>query len=157
LTGFVLQLAQISQALTTPLIAAIVAYVAWQQLKTAERKLHADRYDRRFRVYQEVMTFVGLVMTNARVEVNDLYRLATSTADADFLFPSEIRRYIDEVHSRGVTLRRTNTEYRDYTQPHPPGYDHQRTVEEQHRELEWFTKQMTDAKERFRPYLDMSW
>ena len=42
----------ISDALLTPTIASIGAYIAWQQWKAYNLKLKLDRYDRRVRIYE---------------------------------------------------------------------------------------------------------
>src|SRR6266478_4973481 len=44
-----------------------------------------------------------------------------STAEADFLFGSEIRQYLDEISTRAGKLRSANVQYRDRTQTVPPG------------------------------------
>jgi len=45
----------ILQGLLTPLIAIITTYIAWQQWKGNQLKLKMERYERRLRVYQEVV------------------------------------------------------------------------------------------------------
>ncbi len=45
---------QVLQALAVPVIAAVSAWVAWQQMHIARTKLQHDRYDRRYAVFQAV-------------------------------------------------------------------------------------------------------
>ena len=77
-------------------------------------------------------------------------------SEADFLFGPEVTAYIDEIYKRGLKLWRWTQEYRDYTQEKPEGYDHQKVVDEMHKELEWLTEQFEPAKQKFKKYLDIS-
>ena len=113
----------ILQGLLTPLIAIIATYIAWQQWKGNELKLKLDRYERRLRIYQEVIKMLR-TCSNRKPEWADLIDFGSSTAEADFLFGPEIRQYIDEIVSRAAALIAANAEYRDFTQPVPAEYDH---------------------------------
>lgn len=149
-------LAAVSQALLTPSIALIGAFLAWQQWRINKLKIRLERYDKRLRVYQEVVKILSIIARDAGASTDDLLKFITETSEADFLFGSEIRNYIDEIYRRGLHLWRYNTEYRDYTQEKPEGYDHAKIVDGMHAELEWLVEQIGPAKEKFRKYLDIS-
>ena len=72
-------------ALLTPLIAIIATYIAWQQWKANQLKLKMERYDRRLRVYQEVVRMLR-TCSNRKLEWAELIDFNASTAEADFLF-----------------------------------------------------------------------
>jgi hypothetical protein len=91
-----------------------------------------------------------------RPQLPDLFKFNYDTSEATFLFGPEIPAYIDEIFTRAVSLNTANFEYRDLFQPTPPGYDHQKTVNEAREQKEWFVKQVTVATEKFRKYLDVS-
>src|SRR6267142_3338994 len=110
------QIAEISKALLTPVIAVVALYIAWQQWKTNQQKLVLDRYDRRLRVYEEVKKILSIIIRDAKASVQDLLRFRTAVSEADFLFGPEIPEYIDTIYKRGVALARWTDEYRDYTQ-----------------------------------------
>ena len=150
------QILEISKALLTPLIAIVTAYIAWQQWKTNEQKLNLDRYDRRLRIYEEVRKILSIIFRDAKVGTDDLLKFRTSVSEADFLFGAEVPTYIDEIYKRGLNLWRWNQEYRDYTQEPREGYDHNKIVEEMHKELTWLTSQFEPSKEIFKKYLDIS-
>lgn len=150
------RLIEISKALLTPVIAIVVAYIAWQQLKTNQQRLKLERYDRRLRVYEEVRKILSIIVRDAKVSLDDLFKFHTSVSEADFLFGPEIPEYIDEIFKRGVSLRRWNKEYRDFKQEVPEGYDHKKVVDEMHKELTWLTEQFEPAKQKFRKYLNLS-
>lgn len=150
------QFIDISKAFLTPLIAIVATYIAWQQWNTNKMKLNLERYDRRLRVYEEVKKILSVIFRDADASLEDLLNFRTSVSEADFLFGPEIPKYIDEVYKRGVSLRRWNMEYRDSSEEKPKGYDHQKVVDEMHKELTWLTEQFEPAQNLFKPYLDIS-
>jgi hypothetical protein len=147
---------QVLQGLLTPVIGLTTLYIAWQQWKANERKLVLDRYERRVRIYQEVVAILQLVLRDFKPEFSDLQKFRAATAEADFLFETEISEYLDEIVKRGPKLRQAHDAYRDYTQQPPPGYDHQKVVNEMHEHEMWFTEQFAAAKQKFKKYLDVS-
>jgi endonuclease V-like protein UPF0215 family len=60
------ELAELSKALLTPVIAIVATYIAWQQWKTNALKLHLDRYDRRLKIYQEVKKILSIIIRDAK-------------------------------------------------------------------------------------------
>lgn len=151
-----MEILQISQGLLTPVIAIVATYIAYQQWKTNQQKLILERYDRRLRIYEEVRRILSIVLRDAKASTDDLLKFRTSVSEADFLFGPEIPAYIDEIYKRGLELWRWNMEYRDYSQEKPQGYDHNKVVEEMHKELAWLTEQFEPAKQKFKKYLDVS-
>jgi hypothetical protein len=152
----VTEVLEISQGLLTPVIAIVATYIAYQQWQTNRQKLILDRYDRRLRIYEEVRRILSIILRDANASTDDLLKFRTSVSEADFLFGPEIPEYIDEIYKRGLNLWRWNEEYRDYRQEKPPGYDHNKVVEEKHKELTWLTGQFEPAKQKFKKYLDVS-
>jgi hypothetical protein len=53
---------QVLQGLLTPVIGGIALYIAWQQYKGNKFKLVLDRYERRLRIYQNVVAVLLLVL-----------------------------------------------------------------------------------------------
>jgi len=150
------QIADVSKALLTPLIAVVATYIAWQQWQTNRQKLVLDRYDRRLRVYEEIRKILSIILRDAKASYEDLLKFRTSVSEADFLFGPEITEYIDEIYKRGLKLQYWSGEYRDYTQPKPEGYDHKKVVDGMHSELTWLAEQFEPAKQKFKKYLDIS-
>lgn len=150
------QIAEISKALLTPVIAIVATYIAWQQWKTNQQKLILDRYDRRLKVYEEVRQILSIILRDAKASYDDLLEFRRAVSEADFLFGPEIPEYIDEIYQRGVKLQYWSGEYRDSTQPKPEGYDHKKVCDGMHTELIWLTEQFEPAKQKFKKYLDIS-
>lgn len=153
----VLLIAQIFQGFAAPVIAVFVAYIALQQWKGNRLKLLLDRYERRLRVYQAVVEFITVACRDFKPEISEVGTFARGTAEADFLFPPDIRSYINELLRRALDSRAAHLEYRDSTQrPWPEHYDHQKTTAKMHEHELWLVNQHDVALERFRPYLDVS-
>jgi len=91
---------QILQALAVPLIAAVGALVAIQQMRIARIKLQHDLYDRRYAVFQAVRRFLDETVANLVVSHDILRAFVIGTADAEFLFPDELAAYLGEMSRR---------------------------------------------------------
>ncbi len=148
---------KILQGLLTPVIALLALYIAWQQWQVNERKYQLDLYERRLHVYQEVAAFLRRVLRDFKPEIAELQSFIASTAEADFLFDPDIPAYLDEIYRRACSLRSAHNQYRDMFQPIPPGYDHQKIVDEMHEQEVWFSNQLSTGatKEKFKKYLDV--
>jgi len=150
------ELLKLSQGLLTPVIGIATTYIAYQQWKTNQNKLNLDRYEKRLQVYKEVVRYISVAFRDASYGNDELMTFRTKVSDADFLFGEEVPKYIDELHRRTVMLARWNDEYRDYSQPRPENYDHQKVVDEMHKELNWISEQYEPAQNIFKKYLDIS-
>lgn len=147
---------QILQGLLTPVIGLTTLYIAWQQFQMNRRKTILERYERRLQIYQRTVEMIRLVVRNFKPEFQDLIKFSADAAEADFLFGEEIPKYINEIYVHGLDLNTARAEYRDFTQPIPAGYDHQKVVDALTKEKKWFTDQPQIAKEKFKKYLDIS-
>ena len=149
----------ILQGLLTPTIAVITTYIAWQQWKGNQLKLKLDRYERRLRIYQEVVKMLKTCANGVIREFSIILEFGAATAEADFLFGPEIRQYLDEISTRAAKLRSANVQYKDSTQPLPHGYDHEKIVNEMGTQTAWFVEQLVEksiAKNKFGKYLNIS-
>jgi hypothetical protein len=140
-------------------IGVITIYIAWKQWQTSKQKLILDRFDRRFKVFDEVRNTVISIMIKEKLSYDDFTKFDSATLEADFLFGPEIPEYIKEIRERGIKLKfwrdRYNT-YRDGLQKKPEGYDHNEVVNGIETESQWFTEQPEQARRKFKKYLDVS-
>lgn len=151
-----LKTVQILQGLMTPVIAVVVAYIAWQQWKANELKLKLERYDRRLRVYQRVVEFLALAMRDFQPPAEAVGEFRRNVAEADFLFPSEISEYCAEIVKHATDSAVARSEYVDMYHEAPPGYDHNKVTAQMELHSRWLAAQFEAAVEKFRPYLDIS-
>lgn len=144
---------QILQVVLTLFIALVAGYVGLQQWRGSELKLRMDRYPQRLLVYQAVVDFIGAVGSAGKITVADLHDLRRRTAEAHFLFGNSISAYIDELVRHGTDLSSARDEYRDRTQPHPPGYDPIKVLGKIRAEEAWFNEQPGAARAAFEKFM----
>lgn len=87
-------------ALLTPMIAIIVAYVAYRQYRTARDKLSLDLFEKRLAVYRKVREAVSMINTSGKPSREaDLLLLEAKDA-ATFLFGDDIEKYLAKMWER---------------------------------------------------------
>ena len=99
---------------------------------------------------------IQLVTRDFNPQIPDLIKFYADTVEADFLFGEEIPKYINEIFNHGLNLHTARADFRDFTQPAPEGYDHQKVVDAMTKEEKWFIDQPQIAKEKFKKHLDVS-
>jgi hypothetical protein len=72
------QILSLFSGLLTPIIAIIAVYIAWQQYKTHQRRLHLEKYDRSLALYAEIKKILSLIMRDADVSTEELVRFRTA-------------------------------------------------------------------------------
>jgi hypothetical protein len=103
-----LPVAQAFSALTTPLIAVMVAYIAYQQHETARAKLNLDLFERRMAVYEQLRAAVAAVNGTGRVDDATDRLLLDAINASQFLFGQDIHNYLDAMWRRFSQLRVAN-------------------------------------------------
>ena len=88
---------QVLQALAVPVIAAVGAWVAVQQIVIARVKLQHDLYDRRYAVFDAVRAFLNEAISSQIVSQETFRMFALKTADAEFLFDDGLAAYLREM------------------------------------------------------------
>jgi len=97
-----MQLSEVSaltSALLTPTIGAAVAYIAYQQWRTNQRREERESRAARLAVYRRVKALLRDVDLTREVR-RDLYKdFCEACAEADFLFPEPLRNWLGELES----------------------------------------------------------
>lgn len=149
----------ITQGALTSVIAIITTYIAVQQWKATNLKMRIERYDRRLKIYQETHKFITIVTSEVNPELREMFAFETATAEADFIFPPEIRVYLDEIFFHANKLRLANTQAQRYSRTRVSEYDHNminETFDAMDEHVRWFMDQPQVAKEKFKPYMDLT-
>lgn len=146
---------QLLQGLLTPVIGSVAVYIAYQQWRTNRDRLILDKYERRLRIYEEVKKLVTIVNRDQKVSMDDLMSFRTATAEADFLFGSDVQEYCDEFRKRGFNLWYATQKYNPLVN-NSGDHDRDEVAAKLTTELDWFEEQEAGAKEVFRRDLDMS-
>lgn len=134
--------------LMTILLAAFVAWVAYQQYSLGREKFKLDLFEKRFAVFAATRQLLILILRDANISLEQFFEFRASVEEASFLFDSDITAYLDSIGEKALRLR-TLTEM---MKPLPVGVqrsDPQEIVEM----LKWLTDQLPELKVRFGPYL----
>lgn len=93
---------QVLQALAVPVIAAVGAWVALQQMYLARVKLQHDLFDRRYAVFQALRRFLDEAVSEKVVSSETFRAFALGTADAAFLFDDQLGGYLKEMRDHAA-------------------------------------------------------
>lgn len=93
------------QALGTPIIGLVAAYIAHQSARTARSKLKYDMFEKRLYTYHEISKLLSDATTNGWFSLESLESFRQSQAQAKFLFAdSAIDGFLKEVNDRLLPL-----------------------------------------------------
>jgi|WetSurMetagenome_2_1015567.scaffolds.fasta_scaffold742950_1 hypothetical protein len=147
-----LQIAQIINAIATPIIATSVGIIAYQQWKTNKQKLKFDLYDRRLKLYEKSMEFIGKMMIKGNQ--NDVHVFNRDVSESIFLFETdEIPNYLKEFGEHGQKLTGNifmmNTE-KENNPDGPRTNKYQEWSENYIAEVKWFEEQQRILPKKFK-------
>ncbi len=94
----------ILQALLTPIIGVIAAYVAWQQYRLARQKHHIDIFNRRMQIYKITIAFLVKCEKTYSIAEDDFYMWLQDVADAEFLFGKEILDLLSDIENTAADV-----------------------------------------------------
>ena len=138
-------------AALTPIIALIVAYIAWRQHKTDKDKLRLHLYEKRFKVYQSIMELLASISKKADVSFEEVSQFVFKTNESKFLFENEIPDYIENVRTNAIKLHYSEQKFRASTSIDE---DKKKTIAiESNDLLNWFGDQFKATNDLFMKYL----
>ena len=94
----------ILQALLTPTIGIIAAYVAWQQYRLARQKHDIDIFNRRMQVYKTTVAYLAKAETTHSISEDDFYQWLRDVAEAEFLFGKEILDLVEDIEGTSAEI-----------------------------------------------------
>lgn len=80
-----------------PVIAFAGVYIAWQQSNTNRVKIKLDLYDKRFALYNTVISSVFEYIYGGEFENKDYVLFFTACNEAKFLVPDNVYKEIDDI------------------------------------------------------------
>lgn len=140
----------------TPVIAVVMTYIAYQQWRTNRSRLNYERYDRRLAVFKAVKAFYGEIGDAGTAKYGMVMRFYAASGEADFLFGDDIRKHIEELYKKGMSLASLHEKmYPSSGEPGLPVGPERSKVAEEHGELLlWFLQDaVTETRKMFRKYL----
>lgn len=136
-----------------PVIALVLARIAYKQQKTNELKIRADLYDRRISVFNAVTDLLGAVGVSATIEFEQLRTFLQKTRESYFLFGSEIPDYLDRLYKAGVDFRHQDKKLISNL---PVGPERTALAEANGELGKWFLDQFEESRKKFEPYLNLT-
>ena len=138
-------------ALVSVITGLVVAYVAWQQWRTARARLKLDLYERRLKVFEAVMRFFDKIAATGTASYEAINALTAGTIEARFLFKEDIVAYIDKLRTQAIELRHAEGQVRGRNTDAPDVFENWSQKYSALRD--WYTQQYQDAPEKFSAYL----
>ncbi len=135
--------------LTTFLIAAFAAYVAYRQHRLGKEKFKLDLFEKRYRVFAATRLLLTHVLQNGNVTLPELFEYRAGIGEASFLFSSDLVEYLEEIYRHALKL---HTDHESVA-PLPRGDERSRLAEEICTGTGWLTDQLPELKKRFAPYM----
>lgn len=81
-----------------PLIALTAVYIAWQQLQANKTKVRLELYDKRFNIYNDVISVLDDILTTSDgVSEENFRRFFKAVNEAEFLLPDRAFKILIEV------------------------------------------------------------
>lgn len=141
----------IFKGLLTPIIAGVVAYIAYQQHKTNRDKLRFNLYDRRLKVFEELMVLLWVIFRKGMCNDQEREQFQRATVEGSFLFDKDIANYLDTIHNKTLELGTIRAILKLNSLPR--GDKRDQTVEKETQLFDWFMDQFEVSKEKFARYL----
>ena len=131
------------------IIAAFVAYIAYQQWQINRANLREKLFDRRFELFKTAHRFLSVVVQDAKVPDESLPEFFDAIQRSRFLFGTDIQKYLKEVNSRAQQMRL----YQIKREGLSVGEEKSKIVELESQELKWLCEQTSEVFDKFEPYL----
>lgn len=140
----------IFKSLLTPIIAAVVAYIAYQQHKTNRDKLMLDLYDRRLKVFEGLMGLLWGIFQKGKCDDQERNKFLRATVEGIFLFDKDIVNYLETIYKKTIVLGTICAAIRIL----PSGDNRDEEAKKKKSQvLEWFMDQFEVSKVKFGKYL----
>jgi len=136
------------RALLAPVIAGVVAYIAYQQHKTNRDKLRFDLYDRRLKVFEGLMVLLWVIFRKGTCNDQERDQFQRATVEGSFLFEKDIANYLDMIYEKTLKMGAIRAVLNL-----PSGEKRDQTVEKERQLFDWFMDQFEVSKEKFSRYL----
>jgi len=140
-------------ALSTPALAAFAGWIALQQYRLQHYRLRLDLSQRRFAVFVATRNFALTAVTKLQASDEALLAFDAATAEAPFLFGSDVTEYLSALREGYCEL----LAIADQRQTHEnDAAESRRLGSDWAMRRQWFRDELKRAQDVFRPSLDLS-
>lgn len=143
----------LSQLVLILLIACATLFIAYHIFRTNILKQKADIYERRLKVYREVIRILTLITQDGDISQNELTDFRSKTHESGFLFRKDLVAYVEEIYERSAKLRSTTALLKGPELP--VGEQRDKVTIENSAHMIWLTGQLPLVKKKFEKYLSV--
>ena len=146
------QVVTVFSGVLTPVIAFIVAAIAWQSWETNRAALREKLFDRRFQAFLETQKFLSEISANMTFSQDSFWKFTGTCQRSRFLFGVELQEYLHTIRSRSLQLKLARSNMDDPNeQLNRPVHVAQHTAD-----AVWLNSQLDVIPEKFDPFLSFS-
>jgi hypothetical protein len=129
-------------------IAAVVAYIVFQQWRTAHAKYRFDLYEKRFKIYQAVLDFIGNIVCD-EIDRNQVVCYDIACQEAFFLFAEDVAllEYLTSLRKKGGDYNSLKSQAQDI--PGEPNPQRTELTNQMNQIKDWFFQQPDVVKRKF--------
>ena len=137
--------------LLTFVVACGLWYIAYHQYRLGRAKFKLDLFEKRFAVFEATRKLLRAMVSEGPGELEKVYEFRVGTADATFLFCSDISDYLNEVDKRAVDFWQVVKRMKS-----PSNDSHlDSLIQKEADATKWFSDQPVQLNGKFAPYLDL--
>ncbi|MBU2960440.1 hypothetical protein KO516_06340 [Citreicella sp. C3M06] len=140
------------QRLGPPIIALLVAYIAYQQWRVSRQTFREKLFDRRFAVFDETQLFIHEIIKSGKVDPVNIRDYSRRFRRAAFLFDRKMLDYLEKIFKCACDM---NTFAMMLEADHLSEDERKAYVKKHMDELSWLMEQFEVLYEKFRPYLNL--
>jgi hypothetical protein len=146
---------QTIQAILTIIIAIGVALIGYQQYVVNKNRLKLELFEKRFKVYNELMKVLARALMNGDITRDELNAFGLCKSEGAFLFDSDLGEYLQVVFKKLGDLQAHNLYMSKCQNPTPE--ISQKMVDEIFEICNWIQNEFNSCKSRFDKYLQVNW
>lgn len=139
-------------AVTTALVAVIVAVITGGQWLTNRAWLRHELFDRRYAVYEQIASFIAEILIYGKVPQGESEAFSRRTKTAYFVFEcdKEVKALITDIYRQAVNLHALDATLESLT-----GDERKKNIESQRVVEDWFQQTLGSLEGRFEKYLKL--
>lgn len=141
-------------ALTTPVVAILGIWIAYQQLKNQRYALRRDLTQQRLVIFNAVRELLEVGLENQLPPIEAVDRFNLATIGAPFLFGPEVTTYLEKLRQKYLEIWGISDQQAD--EGFNNALDEKKALAKRREHRAWMRNQFLDAERVFKKYLDLS-
>jgi len=137
-------------ALTTPIIAAIGIYIAFQQRSVNKNRLKHELFNKRYEVYENIGAFISEILTSGTVRAGADFEFLRDTKAVYLLFDKDLKEFTDKIYKKSVELHCLESELSSLT-----GEERTEALRKESIIKKWYSDQLETMESKFVKYLKL--